>query len=71
MAKAGFVGKLVFMQDYNQDNHLHWQEMNEPQTDCKIGLGPAYFPKAGEMYRDLLCRLRVSDNMAFIGKKEA
>jgi 2-polyprenyl-3-methyl-5-hydroxy-6-metoxy-1,4-benzoquinol methylase len=68
MAKAGFVGKLVFMQDYNQDNHLYWQEMNEPQNDCR-GLGPAYFPKAGELYKDLLCRLHISDNMAFIGRK--
>ena len=67
MAHAGFVGELVFMQDYNIGNHNHWVNRNEPQNNANDGL--RCLGAHDEMYRDLLCRLHVSDNMAFIGKR--
>jgi hypothetical protein len=67
MAKAGFVGKLVFMQDYNIENHFNWEEWHEPQKNADEGL--EWVSPIDTMYRDFLCRLHVSDNMAFIGRK--
>ncbi len=71
MAKAGYVGKLVFMQDYNISNHTHWYGNNRPQNNANLGLtdNPEGNRTMDTMYRDLLCRLHISDNMAFIGRK--
>ena len=40
MKKAGIVGKVEFVQDYNFLNHVHWQSSNKPQQSCDQGLGP-------------------------------
>ena len=40
MKKAGIIGKVKFVQDYNFLNHVHWQSANKPQKSCNQGLGP-------------------------------
>lgn len=71
MAKAGYVGKLVFMQDYNISNHTYWYGNNRPQNNANLGLtdSPEGNRTMDTMYRELLCKFHVSDNMAFIGRK--
>lgn len=38
MKKAGFTGKVVFTQDYNILNHMHWLSVDKPQDSCIPGL---------------------------------
>jgi hypothetical protein len=66
MDKAGFKGTLIFMQDYNIDNHIWWQGTHLPQQSADMGLKD--LPGLHDpLYRELLCRQQISDNMAFIG----
>ena len=39
MNRAGFQGKVYFMQDYNFLNHLYWILVGKPQPTCHDGLG--------------------------------
>ncbi|MDP6346394.1 MAG: hypothetical protein QF578_18720 [Alphaproteobacteria bacterium] len=65
MAKAGFMGEVVFSQDYNLVNHLHWAFRDRPQATADEGLGPARLPLrdgvAGELRRDLDALLADTD----------
>ena len=56
MKKAGIVGKVEFVQDYNFLNHVHWQSSNKPQQSCDQGLGPN--------------RLKISENCPEAFRKE-
>jgi 2-polyprenyl-3-methyl-5-hydroxy-6-metoxy-1,4-benzoquinol methylase len=44
MKKAGFEGKVYFIQDYNVLNHLHWADMDAPQPNNMRGLRPPQLP---------------------------
>lgn len=44
MKKAGFEGKVYFIQDYNVLNHFHWADVDAPQPNCLKGLRPPELP---------------------------
>jgi SAM-dependent methyltransferase len=44
MRQAGFEGKVVFIQDYNLLNHLHWADMDAPAGGGTKGLRAPELP---------------------------
>jgi SAM-dependent methyltransferase len=51
MKKAGFEGKVYFIQDYNVLNHLHWIDTDMPKRDGVRQLGPVALPLRGTTSR--------------------
>jgi len=44
MKRAGVKGKLLFTQDYNFLNHMHWAAVDAPQRSCVQGLSDPGLP---------------------------
>ena len=38
LKKLGFIGQIIYTQDYNILNHMHWISVDTPQRDCIAGL---------------------------------
>ncbi len=86
MKKAGFTGNIVFTQSYNILNHLHWIDTDTPQKSCIPGMSKPSFPLRKDfnsnildgfllfmnsMYKAFLRVLKITDNITYIGRKNA
>lgn len=83
MDMAGFEGEIIYHQDYNFANALHWLHTGKPQPDCHAGLGTpladqaiarmgwtglSWAEVADAEYKALLACMRLTENITFIGR---
>jgi hypothetical protein len=77
MDVAGFEGEIIYHQDYNYLNALHWVHTGKPQPTCHEGLGPPmpeapimadFVQTADKAYKTTLTALRKTENITFIGR---